>query len=564
MGKQVNPHPRRASDRASARHLAIVKARNKRIMMLTVSACLLLVLAAGIITGLYLLMQRPKEDEHILDNVIVGGVNIGGMTKEDATNAIRLTIEPDLTGENMIIWLANDSLVLTPEMTGIRLDVEELVEAAFAYGRSGTNLENNFARLQSKTKSYTIALLPYLRLNLAAIRAEIEAFCDGYSVAMVQPSVSIEGQRPTYKENGGSVVHQVLTITMGTPESYLDGNDLYYAILDAYSLFQMEFRYELPVVVAPEKPNAQKIFDAYCISPVDAVLDNKTYDVIPEVYGYGFNVHMLQQRIDQADYGETLQITLDFLLPDITAEGLTGGLFKDLLAHYTATSADSTDERNHNLQLACAAINGLVIKTGESFDLNDALGPRTTDRGYLSAPIYAGSTTSAIGGGVNQLASALYYCALRSGLMVEEHHYHRYAMTYTPMGTDAFIGNTENLVFTNTTSAPIRILAEASGSSIKITFMGTEDKEYLLDIESVVVLQKQPNTIYQTMSRNNVYGYLDGDVIQTGLEGFDVEIYLCKYDRKTGELVSRELMKSISYEVRDIIVVKIESAEGAA
>ncbi|MBR4972064.1 MAG: VanW family protein, partial [Oscillospiraceae bacterium] len=156
------------------------------------------------------------------------------------------------------------------------------------------------------------------------------------------------------------------------------------------------------------------------------------------------------------------------------------------------------------------------------------------------------------------------YCALRSGLMVEEHHYHRYAMTYTPMGTDAFIGNTENLVFTNTTSAPIRILAEASGSSIKITFMGTEDKEYLLDIESVVVLQKQPNTIYQTMSRNNVYGYLDGDVIQTGLEGFDVEIYLCKYDRKTGELVSRELMKSISYEVRDIIVVKIESAEGAA
>lgn len=559
MEKQVPNRPQSAASRASARHLAIVRARNKRIMLLTVSACLFLVLVAGIITGIYLLAQRPEEDGRILDNVIVGGVNIGGMTKEDATNAIRLTIEPELTGENMIIWLDNDSLVLTPEMTGIRLDVEELVEAAFSYGRTGSNMENNVARLQAQNKSYTIALLPYLRLNLAAIRSAVEQFCDGYSVDMVQPSVSVEGQRPVYKENGGAVVHQIMTITMGTPESTLDANDLYYEILDAYSLFQMEFRYELPVVVAPEKPDAQEIFDTYCISPVDAVLDPKTYEVTPEVYGYGFNVHMLQQRIDRADYGEKLEITLEFLLPDITAEGLAGGLFEDLLARYTATSIDTTAERNKNLELACAAINGLVIKAGESFDLNEALGPRTAERGYQSAPIYTGSTSNAIGGGVNQVASALYYCVLRAGLQVDEHHYHRFAMSYTPMGTDAAMSNSENLVFTNNTSAPIRIQAEAIGSNVKITLMGTEEKSFLLDIESVVIAEKLPTIIYQPMSENNVYGYKDGDVIQSGVTGYDVEVYLCKYDRKTGELISRELLSTISYEMRDIIVVKIEN-----
>lgn len=559
MATQPNNRTRRNADR----HLAIVRARNKRIMILTVSLCLLLILVAGAVTGAYLLLQNQEVDDKILDNVIVGGVNIGGMTKEDAINAITLSIEPKLTGQSLIVRLDNDTLELSPELTGIVLDVEELVDAAFEYGRTGTKLEQSLAKAQAQTKTHTIALLPYLRLNLSKIRSTVEDFCSGYSVEMVDPVVSIDGQRPSYVVGGDNsyAVHQTLTITMGTPESYLDPNDLYYAILDAYSLFQMEVDYAVPVLVEPEKPDAQDIFDAYCVSPVDAILDPKTFEVTPEVYGYGFNVYMLQRQIERADYGETLQITLDFLLPDITAEGLAGGLFQDLLVSYTATSTNTTANRNKNLATSCAAINGLVIKAGETFDLNDVLGPRTAERGYVSAPTYTGSTSNIVGGGINQTASALYYCALRAGLQIDEHAFHRYAMTYTPMGTDAAMSNTENLVFTNTTSAPIRILAEAIGGNVKITFMGTEDKEYLLDIESTVVSQTEPTTVYQSMQKDNVYGYKDGNVIQTGLTGYVVETYLCKYDRVTGELVSRELLHTVSYEKRDIIIIKIENAE---
>jgi vancomycin resistance protein YoaR len=183
------------------------------------------------------------------------------------------------------------------------------------------------------------------------------------------------------------------------------------------------------------------------------------------------------------------------------------------------------------------------------------------ERGYASAPTYTGSTSNIVGGGVSQTASALYYCALRAGLQIDEQHFHRYAMTYTPMGTDAFISNTENLVFTNTTSAPIRILAEATGGSVKITFLGTEDKEYLLDIESVTVTQYMPEIIYQSMPKDNVYGYKDGNVIQSGLTGYLVETYLCKYDPVTGLLVSRELLSTVSYEKRDIIIIKIEGIQ---
>lgn len=559
MGNESNRRPQSAGRRDSARHAALVKARNKRIILMTVGLCLCLVLVAGIIAGLYLL-RKPKDDGKILDNVLVGGVSIGGMTREDAENAIRLSVEPVITGKSMLVRLDNETLELTPAQTGIELDVEDLVEAAYNYGRTGSRMEQNLARAQAKQQSYTIALLPYLRLNLGAIRSAVAEFCDGYNVEMVEPVVTIEGQRPTYRPNS-SPVHQVLTIVMGSPESILDPNDLYYAILDGYSLMNMEIVYTMPVLVEPEVPDAQEIFDAYCVLPVDATLDPKTYEVTDEVYGYGFNVYNLQRLIDRAEYGETITLTLEFLAPDITAKDLTGSLFQDRLASCTATCNDSTASRNKNLAKACAALNGLVIKPGESFDLSAALGPRTLERGYESAPTYVGSTTSAIGGGIDQVASALYYCALRAGLQVESHSYHRYAVGYTPMGTDAAMGTGENLVFTNTTSDPIRVQAQANGSSVKITLIGTEEKSYVLDIETEIIAQIDPETLYQPMQQDNVYGYKDGDVMQTGLTGYQVVTYLCKYNRSTGALISKTVLAEITYEKRDNIIVKIENTE---
>lgn len=560
MENKSNSRPQSTAQRNSARHLAMVKARNKRIILLTVSLCLILVLVAGIWTGLHLLLREPKDDGKILPNVVIAGVSVGDMSKEDAESAIRLSIEPVITKKSMLVRLENDTLELTPELTKITLDVESLVEAAYNYGRTGTRMEQNRARMQANKQTYTIALLPYLQMDLNSIRTTVEAFCGGYSVEMVDPVVEINGQRPNYSTNG-NVVHQTLTITMGSPESYLDPSALYYEILDAYSLMTMEIIYEVPALIAPEVPNAQDIFDAYCLSPVDATLDPKTYEVTDEVYGYGFDVYALQKRIEQAGFGETIEITLEFLMPDITAKDLTGKLFQDVLATYTGGSTGSDSNRNKNLATACAALNGLVIKPGETFDLNAALGPRTAERGYVSALTYIGSTTSVIGGGVDQVASILHYCALRAGLRVISHVDHRYAMTYTPMGTSAAMGSGENLMFVNTTSQPIRIMAEAYGSNVKITLIGTEEKSYLLDIEVEILEKFEPETVYQIMQKNNVHGYKDGDIIQTGLAGYSVVTYLCKYDRKTGELISKEVLDEIIYERRDIIVIKIEGTE---
>lgn len=563
MGNEETSRSQSVAGRTASRHLTIVRARQRRIALMAVSLCLCVVLVAAVATGIFLLLRKPTDNGRILENVTVGGINIGGMTPDDARYALQLTIGADITNKDMMVALEYDTLVISAEEARIRLDIDALVEAAYSYGRTGSTLQQNLTRAQSKNRGYAIALLPYMEMDLEYIRDTVDRFCAGYTTDMVHPTVTLNGLRPQYQGAGAAVVHQTMTITMGSPKSALDPTALYYEILDAYSLYDLEFDYELPILVEPPKPTAQEIFDEYCVYPQDATIDNKTFAVTPEVYGYGFNVELLQRLLDRAGYRETVEITLDFILPDITASDLSGGLFKDTLAVYTSHCNDGTNaNRDKNLQLSCEAINGYVLKVGETLDFDQLLGPRTTNRGYRSAPTYSGSTTSTVGGGISQTASALYYCALLAGLQIDEHHFHRYAVPYTPLGTDASITyGSESLVFTNNTSAPIRIVAEANGSTVKITFQGTEDKQFLYSLESETIEQTAPNTIYQSMTKDNAFDYRDGQVLQVGLTGYIVETYLCKYDPETGALVSRELLSQVSYEKRDQIVVRIESGD---
>lgn len=541
------------------RHITLVKARNKRIMLIMVSLCLVLVLvAAG-----YVVVQRylatPKDDGLILDNVIVGGVNIGGLTPEDAENAVRLTIESVITTQEMVVRLEYDALTISPADINLTMDVKALIDAAYSYGRTGSAAQNAITRAKAKVNDYHIALVPYLNMNLNAVYDRIKTFCAGYRNNLTQPSVALVGDRPVYGTS--PIEHQKLVITMGTPQSNLTADDLYAKVLDGYSLFELSLTYAPPVIVEPEKPDAQAIFETYCVAAQDATIDSKTFAVTAEVYGYGFNIATLQRRIDRAGYGEQIEITLEFIMPDITADALSGHLFKDTLATYTSVCPDSYDKnRNKNLKVACQKVDGIVLKVGESFDFNALIGRLSTAQGFASAPAYSGSNTSIIGGGISQVSSALHYCAMLSELQINERHTHRNVVEYTPLGTDAAVSyGTENLVFTNNTTAPIRILASIDGSTVTVTFLGTKAHTYETAIEYEALNVYEPHTTYQLMSKDNVYGYTDGYVRQVGLTGYDLQLYRCYYDPNTGAQIRREALETISYSSREEIVVRIGS-----
>jgi vancomycin resistance protein YoaR len=272
--------------------------------------------------------------------------------------------------------------------------------------------------------------------------------------------------------------------------------------------------------------------------------------------------------LDSAAYGQTVTVPMDFLMPDITEEALVGHLFKSVLAEYTAVYTGAYDAaRIKNLQLACEALNGYVIKAGETFSFNLALGPCTTNKGYQTAPTYVGSTASTLGGGISQISSALYCGALQAGLQITQRHAHAYAVDYTLLGFDAAVTyGSQDLQFVNTTADPIRILVSTDGTKVTVQLLGTVAEDapvYTTELKNQVLAIYNPNTVYQPMHYDNQQGYADGHVLQQGISGYEIATYVHTYDAATGELVSSTLVSTDSYAKRDHIVVRIVGGSAA-
>lgn len=541
--KKGAPPPKR-----SAAQLAAEK--KKKLMILIIVCASVLTLLIGLIVGLIIYKNRSAGEETIHGGVYAGSINLGGMTLDEAKNALHLATDDTFTKKDMLIKLPDGTITLTPADTKVKLDVDAVAQAAFDYGRKGTATGN------------IIPLLPYLNLDLDYIESTIDEFCTSHSSVLVQPSVTIEGNRPAYDSENPDlqVKHQTLTIVLGVPEYVLDSEELYDQVLEAYSMNTFELQYKAPQQKEPDAVDAQAIFDEHCIVPQDAVQDPDTLDITPEVYGYGFDVAALQKRIDEADYGETITVTLEFLPPDITTETITGGITTETLSEATTTGSIESADRDSNIRKAVEKLNGLKIKPGATFSFNDAVGTLSLRNGFKEAPI-SQHNGSAMGGGVSQIASALYRCALLADLKVTERHYHTYAVDFADPGLDAFVdGKTKDLCFRNNTDAVIDLMVTYQKGAVNVKLQGVNNLGYTVELQVEVLEEIAPQTLLQQMTEDNVKGYKDGDVIQEGITGYNVQVMVnAKYEdtKETNNLFS----VTTEYASRDEIKVMIDTGE---
>lgn len=125
-----------------------------------------------------------------------------------------------------------------------------------------------------------------------------------------------------------------------------------------------------------------------------------------------------------------------------------------------------------NIKRAAELLDGTILRPGEQFSLNEALGKRTTENGFLSAPqIRAGRLEDSIGGGISQIATTLFNAAFFAGLRLDEHQPHEFYISRYPMGREATIswGGPE-LIFTNTWPAGLLMKLHADDDSITVRF----------------------------------------------------------------------------------------------
>ena len=437
--------------------------KNRKVLLVGLCAGALALILTFI--GIFLIGGSDPYDKTILNNVMIADIHVGGMTKDEAVRAVREATEQTFSAKDMVIDLAGTELRLPASQTQISLDVKGAVNAAYDYGRTGTKAEQEQAYILSFSENHIIGLLPYLELNQDYILTVLNDYAAGTGSALTQSSYSLDRDMPdlTSEDFDPESTAPVLVIQMGTPGVEFQVEAVLEDILDAYSLHTFQVAIEtVDTVAEPDPLDPEAIYEEICIQPVNASVDLRNYEVIPGTYGCVFDLETAGTLLEKAEFGEQIRIPMEYIAPAILDEDM---FFQDTLAEQKSSYRGVVMEKN--LQAACSALNGTVINPGEEFSFNDVVGARTSEKGYRYATDLTGlEETSTLGGGVSQVSSVLYYCALVADLNVTGRTSHKLIPGYSDYGMDAMVGwKTPDLTFVNSTGFPIRIDAEATGAS---------------------------------------------------------------------------------------------------
>ena len=534
----------------------------KKVFLICLCSVLVVALLGGIAAFAYITMIDPNEGK-ILNNVSVGGINVGNLTKSEARAALHTATDGTFTQQPMVIKFPGGEISLLPEDTGASLDVNAVIDAAYEYGRTGTKEEREQALAASMNAEHPIALLPYLSLNLDYIRQQMENYASSFNSIYEPSSVTLEGEMPILDANNenfkADAPCQNLIINLGNPSRNVDANEAYKMVLDAYSFntFVVDVRTTEPDVL-PDPIDLNAVAELYVTEPKDAIINSETFEVTMEVYGYGFDMDYAKMLMETSTYGDILSIPMTMVAPEFTGGTARDTYFRDILGEYQ-TDHTKSKQRNTNLDLACKAINGTVLAPGEEFDFNTVVGKRTKEKGYQYAPAYSsGQTVDTLGGGICQVSSTIYYCTLLADLEIINRLPHSFVSSYMPMGTDATVswGGPE-FTFKNSTNYPIRIETWVADGQVHCKLIGTDEKDYYIEMESDILYYTYPENIVEVYPPDS--GYYDGQELQSAYRGAAVQTYKLKYDKVTKELIAREEDRKSVYKSRNSITVSIQA-----
>lgn len=510
-----------------------------------------MVIIAGF-SAFYLYSASVADYEYIFPNVYVAGVNVGGMSKLAAIEAVNEAVSETYGTQTLTVDLGDRTLSFTPEQTKVALDAESAIDEAWAYGRDGSvfSVAKSYRRAE-KTEHY-IELQTNLNLDTGYIRQIIDEAAAEVASELQESAVSVD-------QAAG-----VISVQVGTTGRSLDADRLYEVVLAAFEsndFSTIRFSYDQ---ISYNAVDLDTLYREMCVEKIDAYYDEQSHAIVPEQAGYGFDLEAAKQQVALADDGTTVRIPFGTIEPGVTAEQLEQEMFGNELSSYSSVYS-AIPARTNNLDIACKTIDGTILNPGETFSFNNVVGERTADKGYLAATVYVnGDSKPELGGGVCQVASTIYMCTLEANLEVVSRTEHMYAVTYVPMGMDATIyWGSLDYKFKNTTSHPLKITANIDGGTVNIGFYGIQDNDYTVKLRYEILSSTPFKTVDQdeneivisgedvTMvdEEGNTHKGKLGECTVTAYTGYRVVAYREVYDAQEN-LISTEKTYS-TYSKRD-------------
>ncbi|MFD3568083.1 VanW family protein [Streptomyces sp. NPDC058667] len=403
--------------------------------------------------------------------------------------------------------------VATPSVTGQRLDTGRAVETLrAAYPATGT----------------APVTLPVTRTEPKLPAAEVTRFLDTYAKPAMSGPVTL---------TAGTDRLRISPATLGDHLTVKAANGRLSAALDAEALLR--------------DPDVARPVASLTGAPVEATLGVRDGKVVVESEGrpgrevtskaLGDAVRPLLTETGAA--ARTAPVVTTATQPELTAASLARLGITEQMSTFTV-DFPTAPYRTTNIGRAAELIDGSVVQPGEVWSFNRTVGERTPDNGFVDGTmILDGQYRSAPGGGVSAMATTVYNAMFFAGVKPVEYGAHSFYIERYPAGREATVAwGSLDLKFRNDSGKPIYIKADATDSSVTVSFLGTKKYD---SVEAVA----GPRTNLKEPAKREGTG--EACMPQEPLEGFDIAVD--RVFKDGGAEVKRETFRT-HYTPRDEVI----------
>jgi vancomycin resistance protein YoaR len=560
---------------------------------------LILFVAVGVIGAILAIygIHRAASAGKVIGSVTVGDVELGGLTSDQAATAA-VGLETRLIEERAPFQVNEQPLELEPQSIGFDLDENDIARRAMLIGREGNAFEQFGWWLGH---IFTPVELPLqATLDSAALETVLSSWDE---LAVGNPpfegGVELAGTVPhaVYPRAGEYIDRSVapslilaslseLTRTTTTLPTTIHIPTMTNADIDAAVVTTEEIlsdpiqlinaEQERTLTFSPEQlasalivtVDSQGVIFGFDEERVNGLLDDVRADLeeapVDATFSVGdFRVSVIpgrkgtlidtRQTIDQMLAASQSSGRNGFLPivegadPETTTEELEALNIHHLVSQFT-TYYDPNQPRVTNIQLIADETDGALLRPGQTFSLNEYVGERTLEEGYVEAPgIEGGELVPSVGGGTSQFTTTLYNAVFWGGYQDVSHKPHSFYFSRYPLGIEATLFFPEpDLKFRNNTNSGLLIKTSYTDTSITVRIYGDNDGRFLRGeqrggettirvVESggagarkVEATTTEPHAYTEPpdplIRGNPELGINESETVQTAAQGFTVEV----------------------------------------
>lgn len=479
------------------------------------------------------------NNNKILNGISIMGIDVGNLTTDEATQKLN-EIATEKLDDDIILKHGETETLVDGNTFNAKFDIDTAVIKAYNVGRDGNIITNNYGILFTKIWRRNIDCKLYLDQEL--LQNTINDIESKMTDAVIQNSYYIEDKN--------------LIITSGKPGYSIKQQELkddIYEIIQDTSKINAYQEIEIPVEQKnPDAIDVEKIRNEIYKEPQDAYIEKDPVKVHPHVDGVDFAISIEEAKELIKEEKEEYTIPLKITSPEKTIADLGEEAFPEMLSTFSTRYDASNKNRSTNIELATKKINGTIIMPGENFSYNTVVGKRTIEAGFKEGTAYiGGKVVPDVGGGVCQVSSTLYNTALLANLEIKERSNHMFLTSYVAASRDATVyTGSIDLIFKNTRSYPIKIVATSQNGVCKISFYGIkEETEYEVIIQSKITSYINYTTTYKN---DNTLEKGKEVIEQAGSNGCKSEAY--RILKLNGKVVSQTLLSKDTYSPMQRIV----------